>query len=72
MSNNRGMRTLQQLRDLLADMNIQALAAASGVNAKTIYRINKRHEYMPGAGTVEKLSEAIDRMAVANSRKVSQ
>lgn len=65
------MRTLQQLRELLADMNIQALAAASGVNAKTIYRINKRPDYMPGVGTVEKLSEAIDRMAVANSRKAS-
>lgn len=65
------MRTLHQLRELLAGMNIQALAAASGVNAKTIYRINKRADYMPGVGTVEKLSDAIDKLAVANSRKAS-
>lgn len=67
------MRTLQQLRADLAGQNVQLVAAVSKVNAKTIYRIRQVADYMPGADKVEKISDALDRLArKAPARKAQQ
>lgn len=66
----RPMRTLQQLRADLADQNIQRIAALSGVNPKTIYRIRQRADYTPGVDKVEQISRALDQ-AKRGSKKAA-
>ena len=54
------MMTPQQIRDALKDRNVQAVAAASGVSAHSIYRLIKE-EGRPLYTTVKALSDYLER-----------
>lgn len=72
MSHNRRMLTLQQLRKRLLTCDVDAVSRASGVSAKTIYRIRTEATRMtphgekritPNYATLVKLEEAMRRTA---------
>lgn len=53
------MMTPQQIRESLADRNVQAVAAASGVSAHSIYRLLKT-DSKPLWTTVKALSDYLE------------
>lgn len=71
MSYDRAMLNRQDLAALLMTVNVKALADASGVSEKTIYRL-RRQEFSPTYSTVEKLMKGTAALAPKKSRaKVS-
>jgi hypothetical protein len=65
VTDNRHMLTRDQLADMLRTVNVEALAAASGVSVKTIYRLRHK-QHSPNLETVGLLLPAIERLQKAD------